>query len=29
MSGYNNLLLVTGLLYLAAFLLIPRSARTA
>jgi SAM-dependent methyltransferase len=29
-SGYNNLLLLTGLLYLAAFLLIPRgSARTA
>lgn len=29
-TGYNNLLLVTGLLYLAAFLLVPRSqARTA
>jgi spermidine synthase len=29
-TGYNNLLLVTGLLYLAAFLLIPKgAARTA
>lgn len=26
MTGYNNLLIVTGLLYLIAFLLIPRSA---
>ena len=26
MTGYNNLLLVTGLLYLAAFLLMPRRA---
>jgi hypothetical protein len=25
-TGYNNLLLVTGLLYLIAFLLIPRGA---
>lgn len=30
LTGYNNLLLLTGLLYLAAFLLIPKSAtRTA
>jgi hypothetical protein len=30
LTGYNNLLLVTGLLYLVAFLLIPKSsARTA
>jgi SAM-dependent methyltransferase len=30
MTGYNNLLLLTGLLYLAAFVLIPREAvRTA
>ena len=30
LTGYNNLLLLTGLLYLAAFLLIPRAAaRTA
>jgi SAM-dependent methyltransferase len=30
MTGYNNLLLLTGLLYLAAFLLIPKgAARTA
>ncbi len=28
-TGYNNLLLVTGLLYLAAFLLIPRGAVAA
>ena len=29
-TGYNNLLLLTGLLYLAAFLLIPKAAaRTA
>jgi hypothetical protein len=28
-TGYNNLLLVTGLLYLAAFLLLPRSAARA
>lgn len=27
--GYNNLLIITGLLYLAAFLLIPRAARIA
>ena len=26
LTGYNNLLLLTGLLYLAAFLLIPRPA---
>jgi hypothetical protein len=26
MTGYNNLLIVTGLLYLAAFLLMPRAA---
>jgi uncharacterized membrane protein len=25
-TGYNNLLIVTGLLYLAAFLLVPRTA---
>lgn len=28
-TGYNNLLLLTGLLYLAAFLLVPKMARTA
>ena len=28
-TGYNNLLLVTGALYLAAFLLVPRLARPA
>jgi hypothetical protein len=26
LTGYNNLLLLTGLLYLAAFLLVPRSS---
>jgi hypothetical protein len=26
LTGYNNLLLVTGLLYLVAFLLVPRGA---
>jgi SAM-dependent methyltransferase len=29
LTGYNNLLLVTGLLYLAAFLFLPRAAPTA
>ena len=28
-TGYNNLLIVTGLLYLVSFLLIPRSASRA
>jgi hypothetical protein len=28
-TGYGNLLLLTGLLYLAAFLLIPKAAQPA